>query len=61
MVNLSCAKLRWTRKTNGRVAKQRNLDLRKLYLCKISDCHLYQLVFIDKSGCNKRSGHRRQG
>lgn len=52
---------RWTRKTNGRVAKQRNSDLRELYLYKLSDCRSYQLVFIDESGCDKRSGHRRQG
>ncbi|EAQ88761.1 hypothetical protein CHGG_05380 [Chaetomium globosum CBS 148.51] len=52
---------RWTRKTNGRVAKQRNLELRELYLYKLSDCQSYQLVFIDESGCDKRSGHRRQG
>jgi transposase len=52
---------RWSRKTNGRVAKQRNPDLRELYLYKLSDCHSYQLVFIDESGCDKRSGHRRQG
>jgi hypothetical protein len=52
---------KWTRKTNGRVAKQRNPDLRELYLYKLSDCRSYQLVFIDESGCDKRSGHRRQG
>jgi hypothetical protein len=49
---------RWTRKTNGRVAKQRNHNLRELYLYKLSDCRSYQLVFIDESGCNKRSGYR---
>lgn len=32
--------------------------LRTLY--KLSDCRSYQLVFIDESGCDKRSGHRRQ-
>lgn len=52
---------RWSRKTNGRVAKQRNPDLRELYLYKLSDCVSYQLVFIDESGCDKRSGHRRRG
>ncbi|KAK4206180.1 hypothetical protein QBC37DRAFT_243634, partial [Rhypophila decipiens] len=52
---------RWTRKTNGRVAKQRNPDLRELCLYKLSDCQSYQLVFIDESGCDKRSGHRREG
>ena len=51
----------WSRKTNRRVAKQRNPDLRELYLYKLSDCRSYQLVFIDESGCDKRSGHRRQG
>lgn len=49
---------RWTRKTNGRVAKQRNPDLRELYLYKLSDCHSYQLVFIDESNCDKQSGYR---
>lgn len=52
---------KWSRKTNGRAAKQRNPDLRELYLYKLSDCRSYQLVFIDESGCDKRSGHRRQG
>jgi transposase len=52
---------RWSRKTNGRVARQRNSDLRELYLYKLSDCRSYQLIFIDESGCDKRSGHRRQG
>jgi transposase len=52
---------RWSRKTNGRVAKQRNLDLREFYLYKLSDCLSYQLVFIDESGCDKRSGYRRRG
>lgn len=51
----------WSRKTNGRVAKQRNLDLRELYLYKLSNYQSYQLVFIDESGCDKRSGHRRRG
>jgi transposase len=32
---------RWSRKTNGRVAKQRNTDLRELYLYKLSDCRSY--------------------
>jgi hypothetical protein len=32
---------RTSRKTNGRVAKQRNPDLRELYLYKLSDCRSY--------------------
>ncbi len=31
----------WSRKTNRRVAKQRNPDLRELYLYKLSDCRSY--------------------
>lgn len=51
----------WSRKISGRVAEQQDPDLRDLYLYKIPDCHSYQMVFIDESGCDKRTGHRRYG
>ncbi len=51
----------WLRKTNRCITKQQNLDLRELYLYKLSDCRSYQLVFINESGYDKRSGHQCQG
>ncbi|KAL0929595.1 uncharacterized protein CTRU02_215494 [Colletotrichum truncatum] len=51
----------WSRKVNGRVAQQRDLDLRDFYMYRVSEYKSYQLVFIDESGCDKRTGHRRYG
>jgi hypothetical protein len=44
----------WTKKTIRRVAKGRNADLRDLYLYNTSHIRLYQYVFVDESGCDKR-------
>lgn len=51
----------WTRKSSHRVAKQRNAQLRDLYLYKISKYKSYQMIFIDESGADKRDGFRKKG
>ncbi|KAF4460559.1 transposase [Fusarium albosuccineum] len=48
----------WTRKGTHRVAQQRNTELRNLYLYKISKHKSYQMIFIDESGADRRTGHR---
>ena len=51
----------WTRTTIRRIAQQRDTDLRDHYLHRISQYKSDQLVFVDESGCNRRTGHRRWG
>ncbi len=51
----------WSRKAARRVAQQRNADLRDFYLHNLSSFRFYHLVYIDESGCDKRSGFRRRG
>lgn len=51
----------WTRKGTHRVARQRNTELRNLYLYKISKHKSYQMIFIDESGADRRTGHRDKG
>ncbi|KAJ6135044.1 hypothetical protein N7512_000204 [Penicillium capsulatum] len=42
-------------------AKERNADLRDLYLHNLSNFQSYHLVYVDESGCGKRAGYRRLG
>ena len=53
----------WTKKTIRRIAKGRNADLRDLYMHNSWDSGFrsYHYVFVDESGCDKRSGFRRMG
>jgi transposase len=51
----------WSRKSIHRVARQRNADLQDLYLHNLSAFRSYHLVYVDESGCDKRSGFRRTG
>jgi transposase len=53
----------WTKKTIRRIAKGRNADLRDLYMYNSWDSGFrsYHYVFVDESGCDKRSGFRRIG
>lgn len=53
----------WSRKTIRRVANQRNPSLRDFYhyRLKLEQCRSYQLIFINKSGVDKRDGLRRKG
>lgn len=60
-ISRALASIRWPNKTARRIAKERNANLRDLYLYKLSAFRSYQLVFIDESGCDKRVGFRRTG
>lgn len=53
--------VRWSRKVCGRVAQQRDDELRDLYSHRVSQYDVKQLVFIDESGCDKKIGQRRMG
>ena len=52
---------RFSKKLNRRIARQRDAELRNLYLYNISSMTARQLVYIDESGCDKRDGFRRSG
>ncbi|KAH5023931.1 hypothetical protein HBI24_178610 [Parastagonospora nodorum] len=43
------------------VARKQNADLQSYYFHKVSQFCSYQLVFIDKSSCDKRIGTQRTG
>jgi hypothetical protein len=49
----------WSKKTAHRVAKERNPDLRDLYLHNLSAFRSYHLVYVDESGCDKLIGFRK--
>jgi transposase len=49
----------WSKKKARQEAKQRNPDLPDYYLHDISSYDPDHPVFVDKSGCDKRSGFRR--
>ena len=51
----------WSKKTARAKARERNLDLRDEYHHLISDFKSYHLVYVDESGCDKRTGFRRTG
>lgn len=51
----------WSKKIARQRAKERNAELRDLYLNNISEFQSYHLVFVDESGCDKRVGFRRTG
>lgn len=51
----------WSKKTIRQHAKERNADLRELYLHNLSEYQSYHLVYVDESGCDKRVGFRRTG
>jgi hypothetical protein len=61
MVSRALTSIRWSKKVARRVAKERNPDLRDLYLHNLSDFCLYHLVYVDESGCDKRIRYRRTG
>jgi hypothetical protein len=48
----------WSKKAARRVAKERDADLRDLYLHNLSEFRSYHLVYIDESGCDNRIGCR---
>jgi hypothetical protein len=51
----------WSEKACRRVASGRNADLRDYCLHNLSSFRSYHLVYVDKSGCDKRIGFRRTG
>jgi transposase len=53
--------INWSKKTARRVAKERNPDLRDLYLHNLSAFRSYHLVYVDESGCDKLIGFRKTG
>ena len=60
-ISRALASMGWLKKTARRVTKERNTDLRDLYLHNISAFRSYHLVFIDKSRCDKRIRFRQTG
>jgi transposase len=60
-ISRALASMDWSKKTARRVARERNADLRDLYLYNMSAFRSYYLVFVDESGCDKRIGFRRTG
>lgn len=51
----------WSKKTARQHEKKLNTDLREIYLHNLSDFKSYHLVYVDKSGCDRRDGFRRKG
>jgi hypothetical protein len=49
----------WSNKACRRVARGRIAHLRDYYLYNLSSFRSYHLVYVDKSGCDKRIGFRR--
>jgi transposase len=54
-------KNKWSKKTMQQRAKEQNPDLRDEYRHDISKYHSYQLVYVDESGCDGRTGIRKTG
>lgn len=52
---------KWSKKRNRQVAYERDPDLRDAFLHELSEYKSFQLVFVDESGCDTRSGVRRTG
>lgn len=50
-----------SKKIARQVARERNADLIGFYLHNLSFYRSYHLVYVDESGCDKRSGCRRTG
>lgn len=42
-------------------AKEQQADLRDFYIYKLARFTSWQLVFVDESGCDRLTGHRRRG
>lgn len=60
-ISRALASMGWSKKAARRVARERNANLRDLYLYNMSAFSSYYLVFVDESGCDKRIGFRRTG
>ena len=53
--------IHWSKKVIRRTAKEQDPDLRDFYKSKISRFQSWQLVFVDESGCDQRTGQRKKG
>jgi hypothetical protein len=51
----------WSKKKNQRVARERDSELLDACLYELSEYKSFQLVFVDKSGCDTLAGVRRTG
>jgi transposase len=51
----------WSKKKNQRVARERHPELRDACLYEFSEYKSFQLVFVDKSGCDTLASVRRIG
>nr|XP_001390211.2 transposase [Aspergillus niger CBS 513.88] len=51
----------WSRKECRQQARELNADLRDDYMHLISEFQSFHLVYVDESGCDKRTGFRRSG
>lgn len=51
----------WSKKTTQQKAKERNAELREIFLHNLSKFNPYHLVYVNESGCDKRIGFRRTG
>lgn len=51
----------WSKKASKQKAKECNTDLYDTYFYFISSFSSYQLVYVDKSGCDKQIGFRKTG
>ena len=51
----------WSPKQMQRIVRDRNDDLRDYYMHKLLEYRSFQLVYVDKSGYDKRIGFRRRG
>jgi hypothetical protein len=54
-------KNKWSKKIMQQKAKEQNPDLQDKYQHDISEYHSYQLVYVDKSGCDRQTGIRKTG
>lgn len=53
--------IEWSKKVARNVAREHTANLRDLYLHNLSEFRSSQLVYVDESGCDKRTGSRRTG
>ena len=60
-ISRTMSRIHWSKKIMRQKAKERNPDLRDFYMYQISKFHSWQLVFVDETGCDKRTGSRRTG
>jgi hypothetical protein len=60
-LKLALASVGRSKRVTRQRAKEQNADLRDFYMHNLSDVQSHHLVYVDESGCDKRSGFRRTG